>query len=265
MNNPDFLQRIVMIGAGNVATHLALAIQAAGFQVVGVYSRTMASAQLLGRRLESSVVTDDIARLPDADLYIISVKDDAIPIVARELAATCPWATVVHTAGSVPMRVLAQIFACCGVLYPMQTFSRQREVDFSAVPLFVEGSTSDVTASLQAFAERLSRSVTIMNSEQRRYLHLASVFACNFVNHCYDMAFGICEAQGIDPQVLLPLIAETASKVRELHPHQGQTGPARRGDVQVLGYQRELLADNESLQHLYDTISHNIFNSFSEE
>lgn len=256
-------RRIAIIGSGNVATQIALAASAAGMQVVAVYSRTKQNAEVLAGRLDNCLATDVCHALPDADFYIIAVKDDAIPGIAQQLVEVHPDALVVHTAGSVGMDVLCKHFVRCGVVYPMQTFSRDRVLDFAIVPIFVEGSQAAVTENLRTFAEQLSRRVTVLDSEGRRYLHLASVFACNFVNHCYDKAFGICAEHGIDPMVLLPLIDETAAKVHSLSPHNGQTGPARRGDTTVIDGQRALLNDNPELRRLYDSLSASIIAAFS--
>ena len=228
--------KIVLIGAGNVATHLGIALQKAGCLILQVYSRTEESASALAARLsvDYTIVPDEIRR--DADLYIVALKD----AVLRQLAP-----------------VLVKGY---GVLYPMQTFSKQREVDFNTVPFFIEASAPAEVELLRMVAVRLSPKVYEVTSGQRRYLHLAAVFACNFANHMYALSSHILEKQGIPFEVMLPLIDETAGKVHELSPTQAQTGPAVRYDENVISKHLEMLADEESLQELYEKISKSIHN-----
>ena len=250
--------KIVLIGAGNVATHLGIALQKAGCLVLQVYSRTEESASVLAARLSAdyTVVPDEIRR--DADLYIVALKDAVLPQLAPILAKGREQALFVHTAGSMPMDLWKGLVERYGVLYPMQTFSRQREVDFNAVPFFIEASSPAEVELLRMVAARLSPKVYEATSCQRRYLHLAAVFACNFANHMYALSSHILEKQGIPFEVMLPLIDETAGKVHELSPVQAQTGPAVRYDKNVISKHLEMLADEEPLQELYEKISKSI-------
>ena len=131
-------------------------------------------------------------------------------------------------------------------------------MDFKEIPIFIEGADSETVALLRTLAESISRSVYEMGSEQRRFLHLAAVFACNFTNHCYALAAEVLEMQGIPFSVMLPLIDETARKVHELHPHDAQTGPAVRYDENVISMQRQLLAGHPDLQEVYSLLSRSI-------
>ena len=251
---------IVLIGAGNVATHLGRALKDAGYPILQVYSRTVASASALAVKLSTdyTVVVEDIRR--DADLYIVALKDSAL----RELAATLvkgrEQALFVHTAGSMPMDLWEGLTSQYGVLYPMQTFSKQREVDFSTVPFFIEASAPEQLELLRTVATRLSPKVYEVSSGQRKYLHIAAVFACNFANHMYAISSHILEKQGIPFEVMLPLVDETARKVHELPPVQAQTGPAVRYDENVISKHLEMLADEAPLQELYEKISKSIHN-----
>lgn len=223
--------RAVLIGAGNVATRLEQALREAGHEVLSVGGRTRRAPVPL-----------------DADIYIIAVSDRSIASVANELTGV--KGLVVHTAGSVPMDVLPQERR--GVLYPLQTLSRNRCIDFIRVPLFVE-SNSDLPL-LTDLASSLSQNVHILDSRRRKSLHLAAVFCCNFTNALYSMAHRLLQLEGIPFDVLLPLIDETAAKVHELKPRQAQTGPAVRWDMEVMQAQMSMLPDDEMIQ-IYSLLS----------
>ena len=220
-------QRVVFIGAGNLATHLSKALQEAGHDIVQVFSRTASSAQQLAGKLGCAMTTSIEAVRPDADIYIYSVSD----AILGELIARTPLpdgALCLHTAGSIPMSVFAPRCQRYGVFYPLQTFSKDRPVKFEEIPLFIEGYTPEVTATLREMGQEISRQVIEASSEQRRHLHLAAVFACNFTNHLYAIAAELLEHQGLPFDALRPLIRETAAKIETLAPAAAQTGPAMR-------------------------------------
>ena len=247
--------KIVCIGAGNLATHLAIALHRIGHQLLQVFSRTEVSASQLAEQVEAQAITHIADVRTDADLYLFSVKDAVLP----ELLAAMPickgiW---VHTAGSIPMAVFAPFTENYGVFYPLQTFSKNRPVDFISLPFFIEGSSSNIETQLYDLAKQLSSRVTILDSARRRYLHLSAVFACNFTNHMYVLADKLLREQAIDPEVLLPLIDETAAKIHDLSPLEAQTGPAVRYDLNVIDKHLELLQD-ERLRTLYSQISKSI-------
>ena len=251
---------IAFIGAGNLATNLAKALYRKGFRIVQVYSRTKESAQGLAQTVEAAYTTELQAVTKEAQLYIVSLKDAAFVELLPQIVSGKENALWVHTAGSIPMNIWQGHVARYGVLYPMQTFSKQREVDFNTVPFFIEASAPAEVELLRMVAVRLSPKVYEVTSGQRRYLHLAAVFACNFANHMYALSSHILEKQGIPFEVMLPLIDETAGKVHELSPTQAQTGPAVRYDENVISKHLEMLADEESLQELYEKISKSIHN-----
>ncbi len=252
------VERVVLVGAGNVATHLGVALRDAGYQVVQVFSRTEASASALAEKLACPYVTDLECISADAGLYIVSIKDSALAEVIPPLVRRNPKALFVHTAGSMPMDVWKADAVHYGVLYPMQTFSKSRAVDFSTVPFFIEGSGKEETEMLKSLAKRLGGQVYEATSEQRRYLHIAAVFACNFTNHMYAIAHHLLETHGLPFEVMLPLIDETARKVHELSPLEAQTGPAKRYDENVIGRHLDMLADEPELAELYERISKDI-------
>ena len=248
----------VMIGAGRVATHLAQALrERAGLRLVQVYSRTAEHAQALAEGSDGAAWTTSAEAVrTDADVYVFSLSDDALADVASRVPTNDGlW---LHTAGSVPMDVFRGRAHRYGVLYPLQTFSRDRSVDFHRVPCFVEGCTSEVTDEVRALAEQLSDEVHALPSDRRAYLHLAAVFACNFTNHMYALADEIVRAQGIDGAVLRPLIDETAAKIHRLTPREAQTGPAVRCDRAVMERQAAMITDPE-VRQLYEAISRGIY------
>ena len=172
-----------------MATNLGKALWRAGHDIKEVYSRTMASAEALACKLGARA-TDDLASVESgADVYILAVKDSALETVAGALARNgADGAVFLHTAGSVPMSVFEGRFMHYGVLYPMQTLSKYKDVEFSEIPFFVEGNSERALQLARALAESISEYVYNCSSEQRRHLHLAAVFACNFVNHCYTLS-----------------------------------------------------------------------------
>lgn len=249
-------QRIFMIGSGNLATRLAGAFQAVGHEVVGVCSRTKAHADRLADTLQCPAFTslDDV---PEADIYVFAVKDDALGALIAQLAAP-PEALLLHTAGSVSMEVFKGKAEHHAVFYPLQTFSREHAVCFHEIPCFIEASTESALLSVKQLAESVSSRVEVLDSDRRRHLHLSAVFACNFVNHCYDVAWRLLQDRGIDPHVLLPLIDETARKVHRLTPSEAQTGPAVRWDTSVMERHLSLLDEHEHASRVYRLMSEGI-------
>lgn len=251
--------KIVLIGAGNVATHLGKAFVDNGFQILQVYSRTEDSAKQLAEKLQADFTTDLERINREADLYVFSVKDAELTDVLENLPELN--GLFVHTAGSVPMSVFADYHAHYGVIYPLQTFSKIKEVDFRMIPLFIEANSLEDESRLRVIASELSDSVTVLSSEKRKYLHLAAVFACNFVNHLYYQASQILESQDLSRDLLFPLILETADKVKTLHPLEAQTGPAVRYDTNVIEKHLQMLENAPEQQEIYRLLSDSIFES----
>ncbi|MCO4294163.1 DUF2520 domain-containing protein [Solitalea sp. MAHUQ-68] len=252
--------KIAFLGAGNVATNMALAFKNAGLDLVQVYNHRIESASELAAKLGCNA-TDSIADLnPDADCYIIAIKDDAIQGLAIQLELR--GKLVVHTSGSVSMEVLKPASSRVGVLYPLQTFSKQRLLDFTTIPFFIEAGDSHSLSIIESLARRVSQSVIVTSYEQRKILHLSAVFACNFVNHLYDLSVGLLAEHNLSFEALQPLILETALKIQSISPHEGQTGPARRNDQEVMTKHLQLLSNNPPLQYIYQLLSDSIVKSF---
>ncbi len=225
---------ITLIGTGNLGSNLHAALTKAGHTVKQLYGRTFSLTDIVG------------------DIVIISIKDDAVPTVTERLAG-CPQ-LVVHTAGSLSINTIPT--ARRGVFYPMQTFSKERLVDFAEIPIFVESGTEEDTLLLEELAHSISKVAFRLDSESRKYLHLAAVFACNFTNHCYKIAEDILREHDIPFSIMLPLIDETAQKVHRLTPQEAQTGPAIRYDRSVIGKQEMMLTGYK--KEIYQIMSKSI-------
>lgn len=251
--------KAVLIGAGNLATQLGKAlVRRHACEVVQVYSRTKASASALGEALQADAVTSIADVRTDADLYVVALKDSAFAEVAARLTQGREQALFVHTAGSLPMSAWEGKASRYGVFYPMQTFSRQRDVDFSSIPIFIEARHAADRDCLMALARRLSSRVMEADSAQRRALHLSAVFACNFTNHMYAICEQLLAEAGLPFASMLPLIDETAAKAHVMSPRQAQTGPAVRYDENVIGKHLEALSGHPEWQELYEKISKSI-------
>ena len=245
--------RITLIGSGNVATHLAAALKNAGHVIVQVYSRDMQNAALLAYHVKAEAIDNLDAINPETDLFIIAVKDDAIGEIAQKLAKYNKL--IVHTSGATPLSILTQFTNKAGVFYPLQTFSKTKEVDFKTVPLCIEGANEQVTGQLEELAKTISNNVSRVNSGQRKILHLAAVFACNFPNYLYYAAGKLLQQHDLDFNLLRPLILETAEKVQDHLPADVQTGPAIRNDEKTMAAHLQLLKDNPELERVYTELS----------
>lgn len=235
--------RISIIGSGGVATHLAHALQKAGHVIESIFSRTQANADILAAALQSQnqvsanrsiAATCNLANLDSSsELYLIAVKDDALAAIVPHLPQD---KLLVHTSGSVDMHVLKPTSTQYGVLYPLQTFSKTRLLNFKQVPLCIEGSDDSARNTLKHLAKSLSCAVHLVNSAQRSKLHLAAVFANNFVNHLYAISEQLLASneKGLRFELLRPLILETACKVQTMLPGAAQTGPAMRDDQTII-------------------------------
>ena len=252
--------RIALIGAGNVATHLGKALSNAGCKIIQVYSRTESAASALASSLNTTFTTNITGITPNADLYLVMLKDSVLNEVLPSLTKQNPSALFVHTAGSVPMQIWEGLATRYGVLYPMQTFSKAQPVDFELVHFFVEANSTEDAELLKELASLISSKVFEASSEQRKYLHLSAVFACNFTNHMYAICEHLLTEHGLPFSSMYPLIDETARKVHHLSPVDGQTGPAQRYDTNIMQQQEALLANEPILADIYRLLSNNIHN-----
>lgn len=249
---------IVLLGSGKVATQLGRAFKMAGQTIVQVWSRNIEHAKELADTVASEAISDIDDINQSADMYIIAVKDNAI----RELALTLNIGDklIVHTSGSTSIHALDGVSSHTGVFYPLQTFSRNKAVDFRSVPIAIEASSPEDLAAIRAIADRLSERVIELSSAQRKTLHVAAVFACNFTNHLMAISQELLEAESLEFDLLRPLIAETAEKVQLSDPETVQSGPAIRGESEIINSHLKMLEEKPELQELYKLLSQSIVN-----
>jgi predicted short-subunit dehydrogenase-like oxidoreductase (DUF2520 family) len=250
-------ETITFIGAGNLATHVSLALHEKGYQIAQVYSRTEKSAASLAERLDASYTISAESINQDADIFIVALKDSAIVPVLSEIDFKDKL--LIHCSGSTPISVLKEFSNNYGVFYPLQTFSKNRKLNLRKIPVFVEANSESNQKRIERLAQSISDSVSVLNSEKRMALHIAAVFACNFVNHFYNLASEILESEEIPFNVLRPLILETAEKVQEMHPREAQTGPAVRFDENIISRHLQELKGKKNYDKLYSLISKSIF------
>jgi len=249
---------IVLLGSGNVATHLGRAFKMAGQTIVQVWSRDIDHARELADTLAAEAISeiDDVSA--SADLYIISVKDEAIKPLAAKLKVGDKL--IVHTSGSTGLEVLDGVSSRIGVFYPLQTFSKSKAVDFRQIPIAIEANSPEDSAVIRSIADRLSEKVLEINSDKRKTLHVAAVFACNFTNHLFAISQELLKANNLDFDLLRPLIAETANKIQQNDPEDVQTGPAVREDIETINAHVEMLRGNPELMEIYTKLSQSIVN-----
>ena len=255
--NKNFENGIVIIGAGNVATHIAFALKKSDFLINTIYSKTTESAKSLAGKINVDFTTNIHELPPNADLYIIAVSDSAIEQLAQNLKIND--GIVVHTAGSISISLLNPYFKNFGVFYPLQTFTKGRPLDFSEIPVCIEANNDISQNKLLNLGQSLSNSVQLINSEKRKVLHMAAVFACNFTNHMYGIGSELLNTKGIDFNLLHPLINETAKKANELNPLKAQTGPAVRNDKKTIDMHLKMLKDYPDFKKIYRFVSNSIF------
>lgn len=242
--------QIVIIGSGNVAYHLAKAFTQKKIPLAQIFGRNEEDLNKISQELDISFSTNI---LEDADLYIICVSDSSVENVSKLI--TKKDCLVAHTSGSLPKDILVGEYRKSS-FYPLQTFSKSKELDYSKIPFFIETENVADKALLFDLASQISENVMESSHEKRKYIHLTAVFACNFVNHLFSRAKEISDAQEIPFDYFLPLIDETVKKIHEIEPKSAQTGPAVRNDNRVLELHEQLLKD-ESLE-IYKTMNHSI-------
>ena len=243
--------KIVIIGSGNVAYHLAKAFTQNNIEVSQIFGRNEVELNKISEELNIPYSTKELA---DADLYLISVSDSAVEQVS-DLIRT-EKALVAHTSGSLPIETLNGDYRKAS-FYPLQTFSKTKILDYSKIPFFIEAENQIDEKSLFELASLISDNVETSDYEKRKYIHLTAVFACNFVNHLFARAKEISDSQDLDFNYFVPLIDETVEKIHHLEPKSAQTGPAVRGDERVLKLHEDLITDEEHLK-IYQLMNESI-------
>lgn len=247
--------KIVILGSGNVATHLAKALRKINVQIAQIWSYHYENAADLANKVDAVAIKRLEELDIDADICLVSIKDDAIP--ASVVCLKAFKGVVVHTSGAVNVNIFDGL-ANYGVFYPLQTFSKAKELSFADIPLCLEANNANTLQILKDLATRLSENVIEVDSEKRKILHLAAVFACNFTNHLYTLADEVLKEHHLDFSILRPLINETAAKVQSALPRDVQTGPAIRNDEQTLQKHEQLLLQQPQLLEIYKTLSNSI-------
>ncbi|WP_267403664.1 MULTISPECIES: DUF2520 domain-containing protein [unclassified Chryseobacterium] len=242
--------QIVIIGSGNVAYHMAKAFVQNNIPLAQIFGRNETELQKISEELNISYSTKTLV---DSDLYIICVSDNSVEDVSKLIQKEDTL--VVHTSGSLPKESLKGEYRKAS-FYPLQTFSKSKELDYSNIPFFIETENEEDKKTLFELASKISKNVMESTHEKRKYIHLTAVFACNFVNHLFSRAKEISDSQEIPFDYFLPLIDETVQKIYEIEPKAAQTGPAVRNDKRILELHEQLLQD-ESLE-IYKTMNHSI-------
>ncbi len=251
--------KIFLIGSGNVATQLGKAFKRDGHEIVFVYSPNFFHAATLGKELNTSFgKTLGAVSEFSADVYIIAVKDDVIAEVVKNLPAL-KNSLVIHTSGATDISVLKRKFKNCGVLWQVQTIKARTKVDFEKVPLVIEASNSSSLKKLKQLANELSKKVYVLNSHQRRVLHLGAVWINNFPNHLYVFAEALLKKHNMPFELFGPLMLSTVQSGMK-NPKAAQTGPAKRNDKKTMSAHLKLLPD-KNYRTLYKLLSKSILQS----
>jgi predicted short-subunit dehydrogenase-like oxidoreductase (DUF2520 family) len=254
---------VAILGAGNVAWHISKAFIKAGHPVKQIWSRTPEKAVNIALEIGANSIADLSLLGDNIDLVVLAVSDDAIENVAAQLHLNSQQ-VLVHTSGSVSITVLEGYAVKYGVIYPLQTFSKDVQTEFIKVPVCVEGSTEEIGELLFSLAKDLSENAQLVNSEQRMLLHISAVFASNFTNHFYSIAQQILSDSGLSFAMIRPLIEATASKALHGSPIDLQTGPARRNDQLTMQKHSMLLNDKPEWRALYEMVSQNIVKMYDQ-
>lgn len=255
--------KAAFIGAGNVAMHLAPALENVGIVINYIYNRTPKEGLNLVKKLYQAELMDDLDfSSSDVDIIFVTVADDSLQEVISALSVH-KNTIVVHTSGAQPLDILSYHIPRCGVFYPLQTFSKTKLLNFKGIPLLIEGSDKDTVDFLAGIGKKLTGYVKEVSSKKRVSVHLAAVFACNFSNHMLLLAERLLNQNNLDIKILLPLISETMNKALDVGARQAQTGPARRHDLKTLDKHVELLKNDEEMREIYKIISQNILDAYS--
>jgi len=252
--------KIAFVGSGNVAWHLAPELENAGHRVVEIYSRNPKNAKLLQNRLYNAEINAslDFSR-SEIDILILCISDDTIEEVAMELALP-ENAIIVHTSGSQSINKLGYTATGnIGVFYPLQTFTKSKKIEFEGIPVLIEAENRATLKALKNLAKSISKEVYTVDSKDRMAIHVAAVFACNFSNYLFEVAEKILNRQGFELDILRPVIAETLNKSLDIGPHDAQTGPAVRGDLETLDKHMAFLEKSE-FKDVYKILSEKILN-----
>lgn len=250
---------IIIIGAGNVATHLTKRLHEKQHNILQVFNRSLENAKLLADEVDAEAINEINKLNLNADFYIIAISDDAIKIIGEELSSVLPKNKIIaHTSGATSSQVFQPFFENYGVFYPLQTFSKERKADFEKLPICIDGSSETTKNQLLALAKTICPNVYPIDDKQRSVLHVAAVFANNFTNYLIAISEQIIAKENIPFDLLKPLINETVAKINENTPQSMQTGPARRGDYKTLKKHQQYLDKYPDYRKIYELLSNYI-------
>ncbi len=247
---------MVVIGSGNVAWHLIRAFSSRGIEVLQLLGRNRDTTAAMSEYFGIPYIMNPKSLITDADIYLVTVQDDQIRAIAENLRL--PGQLVVHTSGFTGLEAIREVSGKTGVIWPLQTLTRGKEVVFTSIPLFLEANSPESLETLRSFSALISDRVYVADSPTRQKIHLAAVIAGNLTNHLYTLSARILEQEQVPWDVLAPLIRETARKAAEGHPAESQTGPAVRQDIRVLEKHLDLLREEPEFREIYRLISENI-------
>jgi len=251
----------ISIGAGNVATHLVRKLCNSGYRLIQVYSRTADSANSLAEPYHAGCTISLSEIIPDADFYLVSLPDQVIPHILAQVKIKNKL--IFHTAGSLGLEVFGKEFRNFGIMYPLQTFNKKVEMNIALVPIFIEANDKHALEEIENIARVITEKVYITDSEIRKWIHLAGVFASNFTNHMLVISSEILREKKLDPALIKPLIEETFRKSLTMDPSEAQTGPALRNDTETLSKHIKMLENRTLLQKIYTFTSESILYSKS--
>lgn len=249
--------RVVIIGAGNVAYHLIRSITSSGNKLVQIFNRTLSHVQAVS---QTNITGNIHALTPDADIYIICVKDIAIADIASQIDLGDKL--IVHTSGNRSMDLLKNCSTNYGVFYPIQSFTKNIPINFKQIPLVIEANNHEAQEMLVNFSRTISNHVILMNEEDRQKLNIAGVFVNNFTNYIYSLAYDYLKNENIDFTILQPLIQNTVDKLQLGNPREMQTGPAVRNDKDTIASHLSLLEKYPQLRDIYQEVSDSIINYY---
>ena len=258
------IKTISFIGSGNVATHLAVTLNAKGFTIDTILSQTLQNATELASKVNARGI-DQLNQLDQtSDLYIISLKDDVIDAYLEGL--NLKEKLLVHTSGSYETTKLAKFSSKTGSFYPLQTFNKDISVDFSTIPIIIESENAETIESLFAIAKRLTENTHILTAAQKKALHISAIGINNFTHFILSKSKDYCVFNNLEFSLLEPLLKQTIESFsNEENPLQKQTGPARRGDFTIIENHIEALSRNKEFQALYKDLSQYILSEFHGE
>ncbi len=256
MQETEEIKSISIIGVGNVGWHLSQALHEAGYEIKHIVSRSQEKLESLVQKLCTIHLTSIDQVQEEPDLYLICVQDVYIPEISASLSSS--QSIVVHTSGGSDLKVFSAKQDKYGVFYPLQTFTKGNNMDWSEIPFLLEADNQSTLNKLKVVANRISGKYNFADSSARLKVHIAAVFACNFSNHMATIADSLLKKEGLDFKIVYPLLKETIKKLDRMSPDEAQTGPAIRNDAVTMERHMELLKEFPEWQEIYRLISKSI-------